>query len=446
MLCIEFPPVNTTGNYRSASFVKYLPLYNIEPIVLTCDIKSGEQSFNKKADNSLLKDISENVKVYRFPIKDHNRFYKTSVGNFIRIKKNFTDDIGERWLSKQTKDEVEKIVLSEAPSAVYVSLPPFSMYKVAIYISKRYRIPLITDMRDAWSLWGSDPFPTKFHYLLVKKAERNLFKNSSAIIAVTNELKLDFLSQHPKLDHSKFHCIYNGTDLSEISNEDININSEEIFHVGYIGSYYYDPESEKQKTQKWYLRKRFRKFFYWPRREDWRYRSPYYFLRAVKVLVERGVNNIRFHHIGHTPTWLNTMIDELGLKDYIILHGFVNKGQVLKIQSEWHAVLATSERIKDGRHFCLPSKSFDYINSGKIILAFITSGAQQDFFKHFSQAIFFNPDKIVENADFLSDLLSGKFEIKKTSGIPIEYTRKFQTKQLAELVFRFGRALLINKD
>lgn len=436
---MEFPPVNTTGNYRSASFVKHLPLYNIEPVVLTCDIKSGEQSFNKKADNSLLKDISENVKIYRFPIKDHNRFYKTYIGNFIRIKKNFTDDIGERWLSKQTKDEVEKIILSETPSAVYVSLPPFSMYKVAIYISKRYRIPLITDMRDAWSLWGSDPFPTKFHYLLVKKAEATLFKNSSAIIAVTNELKLDFLSQHPKLDHSRFHCIYNGTELSEISNEDIFVNSKEVFHVGYIGSFYYDPESEKQKHQKWYLRKKFRKFFYWPRKEDWKYRSPYYFLKTIKVLIERGVKNIRFHHVGTTPPWLNTMIEDLGLNDYVQLHGFVNKEQVLKIQSEWSAVLATSERIQGGQHFCLPSKSFDYINSGKIILAFITPGAQQGFLQHFSQTIFFDPEKIDKNADCLSELLNGKIEIKKTTQIPNEYTRKFQTKQLADLVFKFGR-------
>jgi glycosyltransferase involved in cell wall biosynthesis len=436
---MEFPPVNTTGNYRSASFVRYLPLHNIAPVVLTCDIASGEKTFFKKAENSLIKDISKEVKIYRFSIKDHNRFYRTTIGNFIRIKKNITDDIRQRWFSRKTIKEISKIILEETPSAIYVSLPPFSMYKAAIYISKKHNLPLITDMRDAWSLWGSNPFPTILHYWRVKELEGKLFQQSSAIIAVTNELINDFLSQHTQIDSSKFHCIFNGTDISEVSNRAVDDNKDGIFHIGYIGSYYYDPIYEALKGEKWYRRKNFKKFFYWPRKEDWKYRSPFFFLKTVKRLIEKGINNIRFHHVGDTPGWLREMVSDFDLEKYVIFHGFVKKEQVLMIQSEWNAVLATSEKIYGGNHFCLPSKTFDYINSGKIILAFITPGAQQDLLRHFSQTIFFNPDSTESNTLILSDLIKGKSEIAKTIKIPEEYTREYQAKQLAELVRKYGK-------
>jgi glycosyltransferase involved in cell wall biosynthesis len=143
--------------------------------------------------------------------------------------------------------------------------------------------------------------------------------------------------------------------------------------------------------------------------------------------------------VGDTPGWLREMVSDFDLEKYVIFHGFVKKEQVLMIQSEWNAVLATSEKIYGGNHFCLPSKTFDYINSGKIILAFITPGAQQDLLRHFSQTIFFNPDSTESNTLILSDLIKGKSEIAKTIKIPEEYTREYQAKQLAELVRKYGK-------
>ncbi len=64
MICPEFPPVNTTGNYRSAGFARKFTKAGHEVQVITTTIESGEETFRKSTDDQLLVGL-ESIKIHR---------------------------------------------------------------------------------------------------------------------------------------------------------------------------------------------------------------------------------------------------------------------------------------------------------------------------------------------------------------------------------------------
>lgn len=432
MLCLEFPPVNTTGNYRSAGFARYLCENNVETVVLTGTVDTSEKTFSNKSDHNLLKGL-EKAKIYRFPIAPIKPFWTKGIGDKIRIWWNTTDKMDKRWYFGENKKKIDSIITEEKPDLLYVSLPPFSMARAALEISKKFKIPLITDMRDAWSLWVSLPFSTRFHYKKVRRIERQLFEQSKLIIAVTPELVKDFREQHSHINPEKFLTIFNGYD-------DLNLNSDEVtkkdsvYRIGYTGSFYYHPDSENVMNEKWYKRSGLKKLYYTPRKEQWKYRSPFFFLKTMSILLDKTPDlksKLVFEYVGASPHWLNSMIEELGLKDNFIHHGFVPKKEVLRIQNSWDAILATSEKVFDGQHFCLPSKLFDIVNSKKTILGFLTPGSQSNFLKDYGQVLFFEPDEFEENVDILKKVVNKDICIEAD-----ELSQSFYRNELAKKFYK----------
>lgn len=428
MICLEFPPVNTTGNYRSAGFARYLAKHNVETHILTTDIKSGERIFRKNVDHRLMKGL-ESVHIHRFPIKPLAKFWKTKIGSFLRIWWQSTDNIDRRWFNYENKKEIENLIERCRPDILYLTLPPFSISRVAIHLSRKFNIPLVSDFRDAWSLWGTSTFSTEWHYKKVLKLERQLIMQSTKVLGVTQELIDDLKAYHEGQFEDKFRVVYNGYDKSFLTTvPTINIKHSDKISIGYVGSFYYQPTINPS----WYrVDKHLLKWIsYQPRLENWKYRSPYYFLKAVKAFVQSNPNyeaKLEFHLVGKKPSWLDEMLNEFRLQNNFVYHGFVDKSKVLELQKSWDILLATSENIVGGKHYCLPSKTFDYVESMKPIWAFITAGTQKEFYKDYPQVSIFNPDE--DNSEKMlnavSQIHSQKVEFKK---LDCTYYRENQAK------------------
>jgi|26BtaG_2_1085354.scaffolds.fasta_scaffold01949_5 hypothetical protein len=434
MICIEFPPINTTGNFRSAGLARFMSKTGVKPVILTAEEESAAEAFNKKVDFALLKGL-EDVKIYRFPIESLSKLNKNKYYDYFRIWYNAIDSIGKRWYKGDNKREIHNIILTEKPDLLYVSLPPFGMAKVAIKLSKKFNLPLITDMRDAWSLWCSAPYSTRIHYYIVKRIERKLFETSKLIISTSEEMTSDFIKSHNTIDPAKFKTIYNGYDEFDEIDSSPKI-ARATYIIGYVGGFYYDPKVESLLETKWYKRKGLKKFYFTPRREYWKYRSPYFFLKALQALIEQEPilkDKVRFDYIGRAPYWLDAMLKEFGLSDNFVNHGFLAKNKVLEIQATWDSILATSEKVIDGKHYTIPSKSFDSIKLQKPILAFVTPGSQYNFLKNYKQSVFFDPDNTQENVETLKSIVSGKLQIS-FDALSDDFTRENQAEKLLQLI------------
>ncbi len=436
-IALEFAPVQVTGAIRSVKFAKYLPEMGIEPVVVTIDPVDSSKIYGVQINPRLIEDLGYEPPTHflkdDFPVRStENRLQK-----FIRIQLR-TDDSFYTRLKRSFHGQLDQIISEHNLSAVYVSLPPFGAGRLALDAVKRTGLPLIVDMRDAWSQWSTSPFPTYAHYRIALRQEAELLSTASAIVTVTEELSHMFQRSHPTVPANRFHVIPNGID-SELPN-DLNCtwgDDSDRFKVAYVGRYYYDPVSEADRNKGWYRRRPTRWLNHLPVNQQWIYRTPIYFFKAIQYLRQESpdiASRFEFHQIGDTPQWLTEMAASFELQDQFVSHGVVAREQVAETLAKMDACLVTSIKVPGGDDYCLASKTFDYIQANKLLLSFVARGSQKQFCEAVGGSEIFDPDEISMNAERLRNLLKRTRSSRFETGVLRTYQRRETTTRLACLI------------
>ena len=410
-ILFEFAPYNTPGAHRSIKLLQNLSSYPVESTVITLSDKSAQEQFGLPYEPALLGKIPAGVQIIRcdYPVIHK----KTGALQYLDDVTAYLDKTAFYW-EAVLQAAVEKLLTQQAVDFIYTSAPPFSFAPVVTRIGNKVNIPVILDMRDLWSLWSITPQKTALHYLFCKQLERKTFGKAYKVICATKGLEKLFRKTHPSIPADRFTTITNGFEQDAIL-FDIEQPALEKITVGYIGSFYYDPGIEALRTSAWIRRPGIKKLNYFPLEEQWLYRTPYFFLKAMQLLFQREPayrTKIFFKHIGHEPVWLKEMVVSLGLEANYESLGFLAKAEILKAQSQFDWLLATSEKVKNEDHYCLPSKIFDYIKMNKPVLGFVTEGVQKEFIQGANVGVCVNPDDTAAAADHLEALFnSHKFRI-----------------------------------
>lgn len=311
--------------------------------------------------------------------------------------------------------EMPSIINRYRPKAIVTTCPPFSSAVLGRDLSKRYRLPLFLDMRDAWAKLSMVPAGSRLHYLSKLRLERSCFRQASVVTTVTPQLCRVFSDSHPGLGRSRFRVIYNAFDLDPDSIPPFRaqpIGASGRIDIGYAGSYYYHPEVGTEGSPGTWWRRGHRSLRYFPVREDWSYRSPLYFFRALCRLLERNPDwreRVFFNHIGDIPDWLRDMVREAGLERNVIFHGHRSQSETQRLLSGCDYFLATSEKVIGDEHYCLPSKLFTYLRFGRPVLGFLTKGIQAEFIRRSGMGKVMDPDQTEVAASHLEDLFSSGY-------------------------------------
>lgn len=431
-IAFEYPPINVAGSYRPYMFSKYLPSFNIKPIVVTVDTNS-KHDYTIDQNSKHFEELPSAVEINTVPIesKKGSLFEK-----FNKIYLSIGDDRYKRWKKNAIKD-IEKIIKTHHIKAIFFTAPPFSIGNLAVEVSKKYNLPLILDMRDAWSQWCIAPYASKIHYLLTKKREAYFFENAQVIIANTHTMKDLFIETHPKLNREKIQVIHNGFDITEEEIPKIlspNITSDEI-KIGYIGTFYYNTGAEKSLNSSWWEKKPYRWFQYFPIVERWIYRTPFFFFKTLISYIKMNpTQKVKFVLIGKLDSWLASMIKEHQLEEYFEYRGFIDNDRLEEATKDINYFLVTSAKVENGKHYAIASKTFDYIKFKKPILAFVCEGAQKTFIEHSNTGIIFNPDNIIECTKKLNDTFKNETNIDVNIGYLKNFTRYHSTKRLSEII------------
>ncbi|MCZ2223436.1 MAG: hypothetical protein LC122_07375 [Chitinophagales bacterium] len=445
-LVAEFAPLNTAGIYRVLKFVKYLPSYGVKPIVVTLPSDEASKIFKISLDTNLLNDVPSTVPIYRISADFKTNESQNKLINYLRFFfRTGTDNIGKAWKKPLLRD-IENIIKRHDIEYIFTSLPPFSVGEIARLISKKYHLPLIVDMRDLWSHWGTNPFLSYFHYTFAKYYERKIFKQASLIFCVTPQLISTFQKTHPKIENEKFKLLTNGFDMELLPLSQTQKVNNEKFIIGYTGSFYYSPSISKSNKGIKRIFNFHKLLHYYPRNENWLYRSPYFFLKALSLLFKKEPHlkkRICFALIGNEPIWLNSMISEFGLEENYIYYGFRTSTETKEIQNSFDAFLATSEKVEGEEHYCLPSKLFDYINQNKPIIGFLTEGIQNEFLTLSGLGIICNPDNMDESVSKLEEIVLGKIKI---SGRNDKYLEKFKRKNITKQFSDYLKSSFVTKN
>lgn len=398
-IAYDFPPLNSGGSHRPARFCRNFPNLGIQTSVFTL----SEYDEGAAIDSSLLSTLPAEITVHRSKMRPPRMTEKGHLGFYLRL----VDSYGPRWRASLLA-QIDSAWARSAFDVVMVTAPPFSTLGLGVQVARKYGVPLVVDMRDAWSLWCLTPYASILHYWATRYLEQHWLKDASAIIVPTKGVGRDLIAQHPALAE-KVCVIPNGfeRDTAELLRP-ISTAPKREYSIGYAGSFYFNPYSHHLIFEPWYRKKPYQYFQYVPRKEDWSYRSPLFFLRALAELFRVAPSwrsRLTFKIAGRQPPAIHKMVDDLGLTECVSFVGFLEKNQLGAFYDSCDFALATAVKVVDGNDYCVAGKTYECFERSLPQLGFVCQGSQRDVLESSGLSVNFDPDRVEDNARLLIQIL-----------------------------------------
>lgn len=435
-VAFNFPPLGGGGVQRSAKFAKYLPNFGINPIIITTDLQSLRDPVVNPFDETLLHDLPRSLHIERIPCPRRGHQPATRLGGWASFILSSSDSLARRW-RQHWERALPRLVELYKPLAMYVTLPPFSIGPLCVEAAEHFGLPLVVDFRDAWSQWVVGPYATWLHYRRVLALEKSCLAFASRAVCTSEQTRQDFLRIHPEIAAEKITVIMNGYDR-EISDWQLAspAASSDPFVIGYVGNFYYSPAAQAAMMKAWWRKQPHRMLQYTPRKEDWLYRSPYFFFRTLACLFARKPElkgRIQLRFAGIKPAWIDHQIAEFGLGDSVEFLGYLDHPAVIRFQEHCDCLLVTSSKVVGGRDYSIAGKTFEYFSMRKPILGFVTDGAQKEILQRSGLAVICDPDDLETSSQKLEALVRGETKVMPNEAFLNTLHRRRLTRRLAAL-------------
>lgn len=347
MLIISYywPPSGGPGVQRWLKFVKYLPEFNIEPILFI-----PKNANYPLLDKSLSDDVNKDLKVIQFPIteisgflpkfkflnsvrsgnisKPHNQSLLQKIIFFIRGNL-FIPDMKIFWKSSSVNFLSDYLPKNNIDTIITTG-PPHSVHLIGLELKRKLNINWISDFRDPWvklnylNRFHLLPFSRKSHISLRNK----VLINSNAVIVTSERLK-DLFSNIT----SNIYKITNGFDYIIKEN-----NLDNKFSISHIGSLY--PE-----------------------------RNPEFLWDSIEELFEGSFKkDLQINFIGNTSEKIKKELSRRKFHNHVRFYDYVDYNRALELMCSSQALLMIEVNDEESS-YAIPGKLFDYLNSKRPIIS-----------------------------------------------------------------------------
>lgn len=357
MLAYHYPPVVASGCVRIKRFVDNLPAFGYEPLVVT--VENGRQT----------------------PPEDEAHVFRARQLVFDRV--TLLDALVRKSFQKLGKDcnfrLFDRLILFPdhavgfVPGAIgrsldiyrlkpyrllYVTCKPFSTALAAVSLKKRLDLPLVVDFRDPYAYDYHEKVPRYYDYMK-KRIERHVLSHADCLVINTAGGEELYRHHYPEL---KIRTIPNGFDRR--SNAGTTRNDRMVIsHVGHLYGLLRDPE------------------------------------RLFSAMARMRDCRIVFRSIGDAHKGIMEKAAAFGIGHMIQVTGNVPHQQALE-EIEAADVLFLAQLSYVDRHFsiCIANKSYEYLETGKPVIADLPEGDNADLFRTYSANSYVitdkDPDKI----------------------------------------------------
>jgi glycosyltransferase involved in cell wall biosynthesis len=347
-----WPPSGGSGVQRWLKFAKYLPEAGWEPVIFTPE----NPDFDLK-DETLLKEISPNLEVIRFPIWEPYQL-------FAKVKKQGKSHPG-RMLEQQKKGFLEKVaiwlranllvpdprVFWVKPSvqflnqllqegqfqAIITTGPPHSLHLIGQKLKQKHGIPWLADFRDPWSQWEFlDTLPMlSFIRRRHEALEQKVLRQADVVVTISPTFQRDL----EKLSGRKIDLITNGYDPADIPTDfHPRPKLAKRLHLVYTGII--DA-----------------------------IRNPLPLMQALKAEFEVGGEEVSWTFVGKVSEQVRASVEaDPWLKAHIHFAGYVPHHQVFEFYATTDALVLILTDTKNAKGN-IPGKLFEYLATGLPVLA-----------------------------------------------------------------------------
>ena len=411
IIAYYFPPLGLSGVQRIAGFVRHFPKYGWQPTVITAK-PGGYFAHDESLWNPIKK---EGICVIRTRSLDPTRAFRS--GTTVRFPREskrqalakvsswlFVPDNKAGWLPFAVRAGL-RMAASQTFDAVFSSAPPYTGHLVGSILSKKLELPLIADFRDAWVSNPRHYYPTSFHYNLHVRQERRVLERSSAIIAINRPILDDLKKRHPDVKRMELVVPHGYDEESRPATNHLSC-TDGVLRFVYTGVFY-DAQ------------------------------VPNYFLQGLSKFLEQYPDmrtKIRATFAGLVPSGFEDLVRTLNLEEVVQYAGYLNHTRVMELQQKAD-VLWMTIGSRPGASGISTGKLFEYIGTGKPILALIPPGTARQTLRDYGAAYLAAPESMEDIIRALrtirEDWQHGKFPCPDE-----EFMSRFSRSRLTETLSR----------
>lgn len=352
-----WPPAGGPGVQRWLKFVKYLPEFNVEPIVYI-----PENPNYPLIDESLADEFSDELTIIKHPIKEPYRLAgwfskKTSKTiskgiisendkqGFIEkillyIRGNFfIPDARKNWV-KPSVNLLSKYISENHIDTIITTGPPHSLHLIGLQLKEKIGVKWLADFRDPWTTIGyhKQLKLTKKSQQKHKLLEERVLNEADQIIVTSAVTKKEF----ENITAKPIAVITNGYDYESVG----KVTLDSKFTMAHIGSL---------------LSKR----------------NPEILWQVLSDLIKTNTdfaNDFQLNFIGAVSKDVLDSIKHYNLSDYVNNVGYVSHNASIKFQKKSQILLLVEIDSEDTKCI-IPGKLFEYMVSNRPILALGPKGS-----------------------------------------------------------------------
>jgi len=416
-----WPPAGGPGVQRWLKFVKYLPDFNIQPIVYI-----PENPTYPIIDNGLQSEVSDKAIILKNKIFEpyglasffgRNKTKKISSGIIPNQKKQsvlektllwvrgnlFIPDARFLWV-KPSVNYLKKYIEENNIDTIVTSGPPHSLHLIGLQLKKELNIKWFADFRDPWTTIGYHKALKLSSYAnnKHKALEKEVLNSADTIIVTSKTTKTEFQA----ITSKPIEVITNGYDIEKIEKQSL----DEKFSLAHIGSFLSE-------------------------------RNPRILWQSLQELVSENTdfkNDFRLKLIGATSQEVLDTISEFKLNNYVQKLGYVPHQEAVEHQRK-SQVLLLIEINSTATKSIIPGKLFEYMVSERPIIAIGPEGSDfAEIITATNTGFFFTYDE----KEKLKALLLKYYQEYQNQNLKVhavglqQYSRKSLTEQLVQILNR----------
>ncbi|WP_298302779.1 glycosyltransferase family 4 protein [Flavobacterium sp.] len=414
-----WPPAGGPGVQRWLKFVKYLPGFNIQPIVYIPQNPTypivDEGLISEVSDKAIIlkNKIFEPYQLAGFLSKKETK--KISSGIIPAVKKQsfvekmmlwvrgnlFIPDARKFWVNPSV-EYLKKYIQENNIDTIVTSGPPHSLHLIGLKLKKELRVKWFADFRDPWTTIGYhkalklSSYADKKH----KALEHQVLNSADTIIVTSKTTKTEFQA----ITNKPIEVITNGYDVENVPKQTL----DEKFTMAHIGSFLSD-------------------------------RNPKILWEVLQELISENElfkTHFQLKLIGKVSQEILDSISEYKLNSYLNNLGYVSHSEAIKHQKA-SQVLLLIEIDSEETKSIIPGKLFEYMVSERPIIAIGPKDSDfAEIITSTNTGVFFTYNE----KERLKKTILSNFELyleKKLHVYPVglqHYSRKNLTEKLAKLI------------
>ena len=364
VLCVayHFPPLGGAGVQRSLKFVQHLPECGYEPIVITAP---GEASEWAPIDSTLGGELTRTVPVERvpgpLPADEYNLRWRLERLAWLpsAFRRWWVDGVLECGLRHRGAD------------LIYATMGPYESGEAAARLARRLGVPWVADLRDPWALDEMMEYPTALHRRVALRQMGRVLEAADAVIMNTPEAAERVRRTFPGLTRTRVSVVPNGFDASDFA-AGFPRPPAAPFRIVHTGSMHTAAGLLRQATPAW------RRRLGGLAEVDQLTRSHVFLLEGLAELLRDRpelASGIELHLAGALSE-ADRAVEGHGL---VREHGYLgHKESVALVRSADLLFLPMQDLPLGTRATIVPGKTYEYLGSGRPLLAALPDGDARD--------------------------------------------------------------------